>query len=496
MTLQPRTLDTWDSPLRGRFGTLPEPSPPLERRLRVPLAAIDRAAAELAAHGARFVTLFLDGQDERSLCAVFAFQGELVLLRAPLGRASAYPTLSLQLPACRWAEREIYDRHGLVPLAHPDLRPLLRPDADTLDLRVSGPEAFAIPYGPIRSGVFEAVQFVIETAGEDVLAVDVRPLFKHRGLESRFSGLSLGHACFLAERVAGVSSVAHAVAFAQAVERALGVEPPPRAQLWRTILCELERIANHLDVAVRLAEDAALGVGAARFAILKEDVLRLQAELTGSRFGRGLVCPGGIRRRGSLPPGELARRLSTLERDVARDRSLLLRTTSFTDRLIGSGRLDRTTVEAFAGVGPVARACGISTDARFERPYAAYGRLGFEVVTREEGDAMARLEVRFGEVAQSLHLIRQALDRLQRQPDDLRAPLPHDGGAACGWSEAAQGEVVYWVDVEGDTIAQVHIASPSFRNWPLFGESFRGDVLTDFAFIEHSFGLTPAGASR
>jgi len=109
---------------------------------------------------------------------------------------------------------------------------------------------------------------------------------------------------------------------------------------------------------------------------------------------------------------------------------------------------------------------------------------------------MARLEVRFGEVAQSLHLIRQALDRLQRQPDDLRAPLPHDGGAACGWSEAAQGEVVYWVDVEGDTIAQVHIASPSFRNWPLFGESFRGDVLTDFAFIEHSFGLTPAGASR
>jgi Ni,Fe-hydrogenase III large subunit len=360
---------------------------------------------------------------------------------------------------------------------------------------VTGAETFAIPYGPIRSGVFEAAQFVIETGGEDVLALDVRPLFKHRRLESRFAGLTLDHASYLAERVAGIASVAHGIAFAEAVERAAGVEPPRRAALWRTVLGELERIANHLDVAARLAEDPALAVGAARFAILKEDVLRLQAELAGSRFARGLVCPGGIRREPSLPPSSLAGRLLGLERALERDRRLLLGTTSFTDRLIGSGRLDRATVERLAAVGPVARGSGLSTDARFERPYAAYARLGFEVVTREEGDAMARLEVRFGEVAQSLHLIRQALDGLARANGEVRVAC-NGCGAALGWSEAPQGEVVYWVAIEDGRVVEAHVASPSFRNWALFAESFRGDVLTDFAFIEHSFGLTPAGASR
>ncbi len=485
-----------DAAIRGRFRAVAEQGPRGEQRFTLPLATLDRAVAELAREGARFVTLFLREQGERSLCVLLAFRGDLVCLRAPLGTAGAYPALSVALPACRWAERELHDLHGLVPLAHPDLRPLVHPSPDTLDRRVVGDETFVIPYGPIRSGVFEAIQFVVETGGEDVLALDVRPLFKHRGLERRFAGLRLEHAAALAERIAGISSVAHGLAFAQAVERALDIQAPPGAELWRTILAELERIANHLDVATRLAEDPALAVGSARFAILKEDIMRLQALLTGSRFARGVVVPGGLAFEPRLDRGELGRRLAAFERELARDRKLLVRTTSFTDRLIGSGRLDRETMEAFAGVGPVARASGVATDARFERPYAAYGRLGFEVVTRDEGDAMARLQVRFGEIGQSLHLIRQALDRLARTPEELRVPVPAASGSAAGWSEAAQGEVVYWAELADGRPTEVHVASPSFRNWQLFADSFRGDVLTDFAFIEHSFGLTPAGASR
>jgi len=353
-----------------------------------------------------------------------------------------------------------------------------------------------IPYGPIRSGIFEAIQFVIETGGEDVLALQVRPQFKRRGLEARFTGLPLQHGVYLAERIAGIASVAHALAYTEAVERALAIEPPLRARLWRSVYAELERIANHLDTAARLAEDPALTVGSARFSILKEDVLRLQARLTGSRFTRGMITVGGVRDEPLVSSEEIASALAAFERHLVRDRRLLLRTTSFTDRLIGSGRLDRQTVERFSGVGPVARATGLSTDARFERPYAAYRRLGFEVITREGGDAMARLEVRFGEITQSLHLIRQALDRLRRTDAELRTDLGDGAGNAFGWSEAPQGEVVYWVDVAGGSVRQAHIASASARNWQLFAESFRGDVLTDFAFIEHSFGLTPAGADR
>ena len=103
---------------------------------------------------------------------------------------------------------------AIVPLAHPDLRAFDRPSADAFERRVVSDETFVIPYGPVRSGVFESIQFVIETGGEDVLGIDVRPRFKHRGLERRFHGLGAQEAAFVAERIAGISSVAHAVAFA------------------------------------------------------------------------------------------------------------------------------------------------------------------------------------------------------------------------------------------------------------------------------------------
>jgi formate hydrogenlyase subunit 5 len=482
--------------LEGRFRGVAEAAPPGERRLRLPLGVIDRAAALLVEDGARFVTLFLDDRRDPSLLAVFALRGVLVVLRAPRGERGAYASLGIDIPAARWVERELHDLNGLTPLGHPDLRPFVRPNADDLRRRVVSPETFTIPYGPIRSGIFEAIQFTIETGGEDVLVLETRPGFKRRALEQRMTGLSFEHAVQVAERFAGIASVAYSIAFAQAVERALDCEIPRRSENWRAVYAELERIANHLDVAARLAEDPALAVGNARFAILKEDVLRLQARLTGSRFARGIVLPGGVRAEGGLSLDELGRQLDRFEHAFRRDRTLLLGTTSFTDRLIGSGALDRETIEEFGGVGPPARAVGIATDARFERPYGGYRRLGFELITRDDGDAMARLEVRLGEIEQSLHLLRQACDRLRRSSGTLQTELPAREGAALGWAEAPQGEVVIWVAVADGRVELARVASPDFRNWQLFAESFGEDVLTDFAFIEHSFGLTPAGADR
>jgi formate hydrogenlyase subunit 5 len=479
--------------VRGTF----EPAPSAELRLRLPLNAIDRAGRLLAEHGARFVTMFIAENPERSLAAVLALRGQLVLLRAALdGDNPIYPALSVDLPAARWVERELHDRAGVTPLGHPDLEPITEPDASRIRRRVRGADAFVIPYGPIRSGIFEAIQFVIETGGEDVAHLETRPFFKHRRLEERFSSLSLDHGTYVAERVAGIASVAHAAAYAQAVERALGVDPPLAAKHWRALYAELERIANHFDVCAKEAETAALAVGQARFMMLKEDVLRLQAELTGSRFARGVIVPGGVRFGGRVALDELGERLRRLEGELRRDRRLLLGTTSFTDRLIGSGELARETAHEFGAVGPLARGSGLSTDARFERPYGAYERLGFEVITRGAGDAMARVEVRLAEIDQSLHLLRQAIDRLRRTGEPHRVDLPPTAGEALGWTEAPQGELVYWVEVADGLVRHVRIASPSLRNWALFAESYGDDVLTDFAFTEHSFGLTPAGADR
>jgi formate hydrogenlyase subunit 5 len=473
-----------------------EASPRGERRLRVPLADLHAAVDTLLAQGGRLAGPIAIETPEPSLLAPVAFQGELVAMRAPLDGAVEYPSLSSITPAALLPERELHDVHGLTAVGHPGLTPVVSPDADDLRRLIVGDQAFVIPYGPIRSGVFESIQYVIESGGEDVLGLQVRPFFKRRQLEQRFAGLGFDHAVLVAERVAAISGVAHATAFCQAVERALDVEPTRRSQRWRVVHAELERIANHLDVAVKLAEDAALSVGVARFAILKEQIQRLRAELCGSRFGRGVVVPGGLGAAPLLAPDAVLAALDRFEGDLRRDRRLLLGTASFTDRLVGSGMLDRDTVDAFSGVGPVARACGVAADARFERPYGAYVRVGGRIATVDDGDAMGRLRVRFLEIAESLHIIRQAFERLDKYGPELRATLPAGSGAAFGWAEAPMGELLYWVEVRDGTIGVARIVSPSLRNWPLFEASFRGDVLTDFAFIEHSFGLTPAEADR
>jgi Ni,Fe-hydrogenase III large subunit len=485
--------------LPQHMAAVPEAGPPGELRLRVTPLAFERAARMLADAGARFVSVFLAETPEPALVGAFALRGELVVLRAPVGDADpvVYGSIGAWWPAAGWAEQELVERHNVRPVGVRYERRLTAPDADLLDRRVHGLDVFTLPYGPVRSGVFEAIQFQIETGGEDVARMQTRPFFKHRGMERRFAGLTPERAVQVAERVAGIASVAYATAFSQAVERALGVPPPPRAERWRAVHAELERMACHLDVIAKQAETTALYVGQARFQILKERVMRLRASLTGSRFGRGAIVPGGVRCEGAMDLDELLRAVEDFERELRRDRRLFLGTASMTDRLIGAGRLQRTLVEDHGAVGPLARGSGLSTDARHERPYGDYRRLGLKVVTRREGDAMARVNVRFGELSESLRILRQSIDHLRRRDGQLQSPLPRSAsGSAFGWAEAPQGELVVWVEIREGLVRHVHIASPSLRNWALFDHAFPQDVLTDFAFIEHSFGLTPAGADR
>jgi formate hydrogenlyase subunit 5 len=496
MSVAPHTKPAASYPPE-QLGAARESAPEGEVRLRVEPAEFVPAARMMRDAGARLATLFLAQTPEPSLTGAFALRGELVLLRSPVVAGARVQSIGQWWPAARWPERELAELHNVEFEGVPPRRALTEPDADVTVRRVEGLDVFSIPYGPVRSGIFEAIQFHIETGGEDVPRLETRPFFKRRGMENRFTGLTTDVAVHVAERVAGIASCAYAAAFSQAVESALGVTPPPRAQRWRAVHCELERMACHLDVIAKQAETTALYVGQARFQILKERVQRLRARLTGSRFGRGSIVPGGVRGEGMMSLNELLEELDEIERQLRRDRRMFLGTASMTDRLIGSGRLARELVENYGAVGPLARGSGLSTDVRHERPYGNYKRLGLRVVSERDGDAMARVNVRFGELSESLRLLRQSIDHLRRRDGELQAALPQAGeGTAVGWVEAPQGELLVWVELREGLLANVHIASPSLRNWALFNHAFPKDVLTDFAFIEHSFGLTPAGADR
>jgi Ni,Fe-hydrogenase III large subunit len=466
------------------------------------VGALWDALESRAARGERFAGLFAARRDGRTtLFAQVAVEGGIDTMETTLPpEVLTYPALTSRLGAAFWYERVIHDQTGLVPDGHPRLAPLVRPGSPgehAVPLQTSGYGLFTIPHGPVRSGVLESMEYLVETPGEAIPHLNMRIFYKHRGIASRFGGLPAEDGVLLAERAEGIASVAHALAFCHAVEAIAGIRIPPEAALIRVVHAELERLANHLDVAVKLADAAGLAVAAARFALHKERVMRLVSALCGSRFGRGVVVPGGVAAYLRERPSVILARLDPLGKQVAADVQVLMGTSTFLDRLRGTGPLTRDRAREHGALGPIGKASGFFDDARAARPYDAYPLLAAEPLREHQaGDALSRLWVRWDEVTQAIGLIRQAIAQLPEEPPGaLRASCDPPEGRAAGWAEAPQGEVLYDVTITGNRIACCQPRSASFHNLVLMHEVFQGDILTDFPFIEASFGLSVAGAA-
>jgi formate hydrogenlyase subunit 5 len=466
------------------------------------IAALGEALEARVARGDRFAGVFAAHRNSAiTLSAHIASPDGIDTLEAALPPgAASYQALTPVIGAAFWYERVIHDETGLIPEGHPRLAPLTapgRPDDHALPRHVAGYGMFTIPHGPVRSGVFESMEYLVETPGEAIPHLNMRIFYKHRGIAARFTGMTVGDGVLLAERAEGIASVAHALAYCHAAEAIADCEIPREAALVRVVHAELERIANHLDVAMRLADAAGLAVATARFALHKERVLRLVSGLCGSRFGRGVVVPGGIAAVPRKRPDEILAELGPIEKQVTADTEALMGTSSFLDRLRGTGPLTPARAREHGALGPIGKASGYADDARLARPYDAYPLLGMTPAGQHSGgDAMARLRVRFEEITEAFRLIRQALtglpERLLLTP---RAPRDLPDGRATGWAEAPQGEVLYDLTVEDGRIARCQPRSASFHNLVLMHEVFAGDILTDFPFIEASFGLSVAGAA-
>jgi formate hydrogenlyase subunit 5 len=468
------------------------------------------AVSELVDQGGRLMTLFyVPGAGRGELIALVFADGAVQARRAELLDGDPFPSLTPAIPAAHWHEREIHDVHGIEPVGHPRLEPLLRHDngAPLVEergglehrggRRLGGTGVFLIPYGPVRSGVFETVEYLVQTSGEDVAYCAQRLFFKRRGAERRICEVPLELSPLVAERVSGTSSVAHALAFCQALETLAQVEPPAHARAVRSLLAELERLYNHLEVIVRECEDASLTVGQAQFAALKERLHRLAASLAGNRYLRGAIVPGGVALDLAQDRADQVRReLEDWRSDYRSALDLLRNTDSFLDRLIGAGPLSHSDARDFGCVGPVARASAVAVDARCDLPYAGYPDLDLAPRTAEDGDAMARLDVRFEEIEDSLRMIGQLASGLPSGEGRCElGPLHREEAVGC--AESARGEVVYYLRSGGaEQLSFCHVRAASFANYGIFNRLFEGQVLTDFAFIEHSLGLSPAGCDR
>ena len=408
-----------------------------------------------------------------------------------------FPSIGRLHPPAIRLERAIRDLAGLEPQGLQDSRPWLHHGGAYRFLPVEGESLHQIPVGPVHAGIIEPGHFRFTANGETVVRLEARLGYVHKGLDSLMAGASLERAALLAGRVSGDSTVGFSLAFAQAVEAALGVEVPARAVWLRALAAELERLANHLGDIGAVCNDAAFAVLHAQCGLLREQVLRTADACFGHRLMMDRVVPGGMQRDLAGEGGRLLRALVSEVRGRFPELVELYEdTASLKDRTVGTGILSQALAQQFAAGGYVGRASGRGFDARRTPGYAPYELLQFEVPMVQAGDVNARIWIRIREVEQSLGLVEQILGQLPSGPHRLPASGLEGPGVREGLAlvEGFRGDILAWVRTRPDgKIDRCHLRDPSWFQWPLLEAAIEGNIVADFPLCNKSFNCSYSG---
>jgi NADH-quinone oxidoreductase subunit D len=341
-----------------------------------------------------------------------------------------------------------------------------------------------IPIGPYHPLLEEPELFRLHVEGEKVVGIDVRMGYNHRGIERLAQDKTYDQVLFLVERVCGICSTSHPIAFCNAVEDMAGIQIPERAAYIRVIIAELERLHSHLlwlGLAGHYIGYHTLWMWTWKY---REPILDIFEMVTGNRQSYAMMKVGGVRR--DIPSdavpvirkvmGELESKVRMLAGTASDDPVIAA-------RLKGVGRISKEDAAQYCLLGPSARSAGLDMDVRRDAPYAAYGKLDFRVITQAGGDVFAVTVVRVLEMLESIKLIRQCLDDMPAGPVAAEvAQLPV--GEGIGTEEAPRGECFHYVRSDGsNNPVRVKIRAPSYMNVPSFKARVLGGTISDAAII-------------
>ncbi|MBI5545443.1 MAG: hydrogenase, partial [Deltaproteobacteria bacterium] len=297
------------------------------------------------------------------------------------------------------------------------------------------------------------------------------------------------------ETLAGDTSIGHATAYCQLVEALAGIHATPRACALRGIALELERLANHTGDLGALAGDVGFLPTASYCGRLRGDFLNMTAVLCGSRFGRGLVRPGGVLfDADAARVAELIGRLDAAERDVRGAVQLLWTTPTVMARFEDTGRVSPETAAQLGLVGPAARACGLRRDVRKTHPTGIFRLVHLPLSVAESGDVFARAFVRWLEVERSIDYVHTQLGELPRGPVMRQGSRPRGARFAVSMVEGWRGEICH-VAITDDLgrFTAYKVVDPSFHNWTGLAMALRDQQISDFPLCNKSFNLSYCG---
>lgn len=455
------------------------------------------------------LSIWADGNDICMALGVPA-KGARFIVSLPL-RRHAYPSVAKNHAPAMRLERALRDLKGIDPQGLPDRRPWIdhgkwpdAPGARRKEIpRPSGPYSFLpaegeglhqIPVGPVHAGIIEPGHFRFTANGEAVARLEERLGYAHKGIEALCAGSAVATAARLAARISGDSTVAYSLAFARAVEAILGWKIPPRAQLMRAIMAELERLSHHINDVGAICNDASVVVLHAHCTLLREEILQTAMQCFGHRMMMDAVVPGGVAR--DLAPEDAGMIDGLITRCLERFEEVVRvydEAPSLQDRTVTTGRVAPELAVQYGAGGYVGRASGRNFDARKNYPYAPYDRLDFAVAVRKEGDVDARVWVRIEEVRSSVKLIGAMLKALE--PGAILAKPPAlKAGAGAAMVEGFRGDIFMALSLdEAGRIASFHARDPSWFQWPLLEAAIEGNIVADFPLCNKSFNCSYSG---
>src|SRR3990170_6216103 len=430
----------------------------------------------------------------------------------------AFPSLTKNfVPAYRF-ERQMRSLMGVIPVGHPDPRPWikhedwpedaypLRKDFDPSRpmprvkgeyqwVRAEGEGVYEIAVGPVHAGIIEPGHFRFQAVGEDILHLEERLGYVHKGIEKRFEARSWIEGVRLAGRVSGDTTVAHALAYCRAVEAMTGCVPPERALWLRALMLERERIANHLGDIGAICNDVAFTFLLYQFSRLREAVLRTNDKLFGHRLMMDRVIPGGVTT-DITPEGkeEILREAEWIKKEYERLVTIYDENPSLEDRVRDAGVLLPEDARELGVVGFVARASGLGLDCRVQNPFTPYDRIIPKMTVLNCGDVHARAWVRIEEIRESIRIIYELLEGIPEGNIIGRFDPPSKECSGFAVVEGWRGEIVYWLQSgpRGE-INRCMIRDPSSVNWIAVEQSIHGNIVPDFPLCNKSFNQSYSG---
>ena len=276
-------------------------------------------------------------------------------------------------------------------------------------------ERVVVNMGPQHPSTHGVLRLVLELEGETVTEVRCGIGYLHTGIEKNTEYRSWTQGVTFVTRMDYLSPIFNETAYCLGVEKLLGIEAPERANQIRVMMMEFNRISSHM---------VALGTGALELGALspmifcfreRERVLDIFELVSGLRMNMAYVRPGGVAQ--DLPKGAVAKIRETvaeLRKNFKDNEKLLVGNSIWMKRTEGIGYLDLAGATTLGITGPVLRSTGLPWDLRKMQPYCGYEQYDFDVVTADTCDVYGRFLIRIAELEQSLRIIEQACDKLDK----------------------------------------------------------------------------------